>query len=165
MPPKHAPVLRDRQGIPRLSPVSSRALPFRWRHATAALSAVQVHRGAGGSNPFPSSRECTNFRFLARFRYAPRRSSGCRIVWLSAEGVTPTRAAAARKLRLSSNRDERGLIARSARRIPELVSTPNATNVGLSFGPLVNTLKVQKPRPAVTDDHMRQRKRSSRCNS
>jgi hypothetical protein len=28
---------------------------IRWRHTTAALSAVQARRGTEGSNPFPSS--------------------------------------------------------------------------------------------------------------
>jgi hypothetical protein len=59
----------------------------------------------------------------------PRRSSKCRIVWLSAEGVTPIRDAAARKLSLSATATNAVRSARSARRIAEFLSTPNATNI------------------------------------
>jgi len=53
-------VVRRRSAEP---PLTAR---IRRRHTTAALSAVQAHRGTDGSNPFPSSRESANFQFLAR---------------------------------------------------------------------------------------------------
>jgi hypothetical protein len=37
---------------------------IRRRHTTAALSAVQAHRGTDSSNPFPSTGESANFWFL-----------------------------------------------------------------------------------------------------
>jgi hypothetical protein len=40
---------------------------IRRRHTTAALSVVRAHRGTDGSNPFPSSGESTNHRFLPDF--------------------------------------------------------------------------------------------------
>jgi hypothetical protein len=64
----------------------------------------------------------------------PRRSSKCRIVWLSAEGVTPRCEAAARKLRLSATATNAIRSARSARRIAEFLSTPNATNIRRDLG-------------------------------
>ena len=39
---------------------------IRRRHTTAALSAVQAHRGTDGSNPFPSSRESDEIGGCAR---------------------------------------------------------------------------------------------------
>jgi hypothetical protein len=41
---------------------------IRRRHTKIALSAVRARRGTEGSNPFPSSGESTNFRFLSRRR-------------------------------------------------------------------------------------------------
>ena len=67
-------------------------------------------------------------------RADPMRSSKCRIVWLSAEGVTPRREAAARKLRLSATATNAARSARSARRIAEFRSTPNAKNIGFDLG-------------------------------
>src|SRR6516164_8449835 len=64
----------------------------------------------------------------------PMRSSKCRIVWLSAEGVTPRREAAARKLRLSATATNAARSARSARRIAEFLSAPNATNIAFDLG-------------------------------
>jgi len=52
------------------------------------------------------------------------RSSSRRIVWLSAEGVTPSRAAAARKLRFSATMMNAVRSARSPRRMAEFLSLP-----------------------------------------
>ena len=38
---------------------------IRQRHITTTLSAVRAHRGTEGSNPFPSSGESANFRYLS----------------------------------------------------------------------------------------------------
>jgi hypothetical protein len=62
-----------------------------------------------------------------------RRSSSCRIVWLSADGVTPMRDAAARRLRLSATATNAARSARSVWRIAEFLSAPNATNIGLDL--------------------------------
>jgi hypothetical protein len=64
----------------------------------------------------------------------PRLCSKCRIVWLSAEGVTLKREAAARKLRLSAMATNAVRSARSARRIADFLSVPNETDVGPDLG-------------------------------
>jgi hypothetical protein len=64
------PVVQADLGIPielsgGWSEEPSLTAQIKGRHKTAALSAVRAHRGTEGSNPFPSSGESTNHRFLA----------------------------------------------------------------------------------------------------
>src|SRR6516225_10836492 len=77
----------------------------------------------------------------------PMRSSKCRIVWLSAEGVTPRREAAARKLRLSATATNAARSARSARRIAEFRLAPNATNIAFDLGRDEHFRRVQSCAP------------------
>src|SRR6267154_293205 len=68
-----------------------------------------------------------------------RRSSSWRIEWLSADGVTPSRNAAARKLSSSATAMNAVRSARSPRwDIPEFPSTPNASDMGFSFAAFIN---------------------------
>ena len=60
-------------------------------------------------------------------------------MWLSAEGVTPSRAAAALKLRCSATVVKAVRSARSLRRINELRSIPSAINIAFSFVPFLHT--------------------------
>src|SRR6516162_686684 len=54
-----------RSSCRRRSEEPPRTVRIRGRHTTAALSAVQAHRGTEGSNPLPSSGESANFRSLS----------------------------------------------------------------------------------------------------
>jgi hypothetical protein len=61
------PALANRSSCRAGSGAPSLTAPIRRRHTKVALSAVRARRGTEGSNPFPSSGESTNHRFLPDF--------------------------------------------------------------------------------------------------
>jgi hypothetical protein len=69
----------------------------------------------------------------------PRRSSNCRIEWLSADGVTPSWDAAARKLSRSATATNAVSSARLPRSIAEFLSTLHAIDIGFSFASSIDT--------------------------
>src|SRR4051794_39874718 len=66
--------------------------------------------------------------------------------WLRADGVTPSREAAARKLRASAIATKAVRSARSPRSIAEFLSLPNAIDMGFSFRARSNNLGLSPTR-------------------
>src|ERR1700722_19971665 len=114
----------------------------RWRSWFKSSSAPAIWSIAGRSR---SSRRrpasVTDTLRVVRFnKRTLRRSSSCRIEWLSADGVTPSCDAAARKLKRSATATNAVRSARWLRSIAEFLSTLNAIDIAFSLASCVNML-------------------------
>ena len=109
-----------------LSSKDARALPVFFFEADQAGSERRYPIPAADSVTIDRTASVIVVRFSNR---TPRRSSSCRIVWLSAEGVTPICDAAARKLRCrrrqrtrSDRQDQRGALLNSSQHPMQQIS-------------------------------------------
>ena len=123
--------LRESLSAPRFALRSRRRNPS---HAIALASfgsmsepeAIWAIAGRNRSSRRRPWSVSATLRVVRCSRRTPRRSSSCRIAWLSAEGVMPTRDAAARKLSSSATATNAVRSARSPRCIHKSISTQNA---------------------------------------
>jgi hypothetical protein len=137
----HRPSLRREDspcqlGAVHTRPIGRRRSSFKFSSAPAICSIAGRSRS---SKRKPASVTDT-LRVVRCSRRTPRRSSSCRIEWLSADGVTLSCDAAARKLRCSATMTNAVRLASSARSIHELLSALNAIDIGFLFATFVNTL-------------------------